>query len=94
MFYYAIKQSLINDYEEKVIVNSTFIQSSMVIIYEQLNNFSDDQYTYKVYRLNKNDYETLKACSNHTGERQTMLGNFIDRGSVLTDSHILLPSIE
>lgn len=84
MIYYAIKQSLSNDYEERVILNCTTNEVVFNSIKKDFNGLSDDQYTYKVYRIDKSDYDTLKACSNHTGERQTMLGNFIDRGSILS----------
>ena len=84
MFYYAIKQSLSSGYKETVILNCTTSEIVFNSIKKDFNNFPDDQYTYEVYKLDKSDYETLKACSNHTGSRQTMLGNFIDRGSILS----------
>ncbi len=84
MIYYAIKQSLSSGYKETVILNCTTSEIVFSCVKKSINNLSDDQYTYKVYRLDKSDYNTLKEYSNHTGERQTMLGNFIDRGSILS----------
>lgn len=84
MIYYAIKQQLSSSYEEMIILNCTTSEVVFNSVKKSIDKLSDDQYTYKVYRLDKSDYNTLKECSNHTGERQTMLGNFIDRGSVLS----------
>lgn len=84
MIYYAIKQSLSSGYKETVILNCTKHKMFFACLQKDLQDLYDDQYTYKVYELDKNDYETLKTCSNHTGSRQTMLGNFIDRGSILS----------
>lgn len=83
MIYYAIKRKLSSGYAEQVILNCSTSQSSFLAVHEQFNNIVDDQYSYKVYRLSESDHRTLKACSNHTDERQTMLGNFIDRGSII-----------
>ena len=84
MIYYAIKQKLSFDFNETVILNCTKHKMFFACVQKDLQNLSDDKYRYKVYQLDKSDYTTLKECSNHTGERQTMLGNFIDRGSVLS----------
>jgi len=83
MIYYAIKQQLQMGYEETVILNFTSTMSSFLSVKEQFNNIVDDQFVYRVYQLEKTDFDVLKKCSNHTNDRQTMLFQFIDRGSVM-----------
>lgn len=83
MIYYAIKQQLQMGYKETVILNLTSTMSSFLSVKEQFNNIVDDQFVYKVYQLEKADFDVLKKCSNHTDDRQTMLFQFIDRGSVM-----------
>tara|TARA_R110002072_G_scaffold1582_4_gene13172 strand:+ start:1057 stop:1401 length:345 start_codon:yes stop_codon:yes gene_type:complete len=92
MIYYAIVQRLSSGYKETVILNCAVSESSFLAMYEQMNNIVDDQYSYKVHRLSESDHKTLRSCSNHTDERQTMLFQFIDRGSILPTSNIVKES--
>ena len=81
MIYYAIKQSV--SYKETIVLNIAVSESSFKIMYEQLDGLKEDQFTFKVYRLTKSDFDVLKNCSNHNDTRQTMLFQFSDRGSIL-----------
>ena len=92
MIYYAIVQRLSSGYKETVILNCAVSESSFLAMYEQMNNIVDDEYSYRVHRLSESDHKTLKSCSNHTDDRQTMLFQFIDRGSVLPASNVVKES--